>query len=201
MKTKNRENGCQCYLTDQNLFQVFKKCDNELAEKCRHVGCQHCSGVLHRSDYKRKPRGGPPSDQPPPDVYRDSFCCDQEGCRKRHTPPSIRFLGRKVYWSAVVILTSALRHGINDHRLHILRGHLQIDRRTLERWRQWWLGTFVKSDFWKSARARFTPPVCEATLPFSLCEAFGIEPEDQLLRLLHFLGPMTTPSPPWSRAF
>jgi hypothetical protein len=201
VKTKNRENGCQCYLTEQNLFQFFKKCDNELAEKCRHVGCQHCPGVLHRSDYKRKPRGGPPSDQPPPDVYRDSFCCDQEGCRKRHTPPSIRFLGRKVYWAVVVILTTALQHGINDRRLQVLRGHLEIDRRTLERWRRWWLDTFVKSEFWKSARARFTPPLCEATLPLSLCEAFGIDREDQLLKLLHFLGPVTTPSLPWSRAF
>jgi len=201
VKQKNRENGCQCYLTDHKLFQLFEKCDNELAERCRHVGCQYCAGVLHRSDYKRKPRGGPKSDQLPPDVYRDSFCCNQEGCRKRHTPPSIRFLGRKVYWSVVVILTSALRHGINTHRLQILRGHLQIDRRTLERWRQWWLDVFVKSEFWKSARARFTPPVCEATLPLSLCEAFAIDRQDQLLKLLHFLSPMTTPSLRWSRAF
>jgi hypothetical protein len=78
---------------------------------------------------------------------------------------------------------------------------LQIDRRTLERWRQWWLDVFVKSEFWKSARARFTPPVCEATLPLSLCEAFAIDRQDQLLKLLHFLSPMTTPSLPWSRAF
>jgi len=180
---------------------LFEKCDNEMAEKCRQAGCQYCSGVLHRSDYKRKPRGGPASDAPPPDVYRDSFCCDQEGCRKRHTPPSIRFLGRKVYWAVVVILATALRHGINDRRLQVLRGHLEIDRRTLERWRQWWLDTVVKSEFWKSARARFTPPLCEATLPFSLCEAFDIDRQDRLLKLLHFLGPLTTPSLPWSGAF
>jgi len=93
VKDKNRENGCQCYLTDQRLFHFLTKCDNEMAEACRQVGCQHCSGVLHRSEYKRKPRGGPASDGPPPDVYRDSFCCDQEGCRKRHTPPSIRLFG------------------------------------------------------------------------------------------------------------
>ena len=198
MKNKNRENWCQCYLTDQNLFQLFEKCDNEFAEKCRHAGCQSCPGVLHRSDYKRKPRGEPKSDK---DVYRDSFCCDQEGCRKRHTPPSIRFLGRKVYWAVVVILTAALRHGINGRRLQVLRAHLEIDRRTLERWRQWWLDTFVNSEFWKSARARFTPPVCEATLPLSLCEAFDLDRQDRLLELLKFLGPVTTPSLPWSRGF
>ena len=198
MKNKNRENGCQCYLTDHKLFQSFEKFDNEMAEECRQAGCQYCPGVLHRSDYKRKPRGGPESEE---EVYRDSFCCDQEGCRKRHTPPSIRFLGRKVYWSVVVILMSALRHGINERRLQILRGHLEIDRRTLERWRQWWLDTFVQSQFWKSARAGFALPVCEATLPFSLCEAFGLKSEDQLLKLLHFLRPMTTASLPWSRAF
>jgi hypothetical protein len=37
----------------------------------------------------------------------------------------------------------------------------RIDRRTLERWRQWWLDTFVRCSFWKKARARFMPLVCD----------------------------------------
>jgi hypothetical protein len=59
-----------------------------------------------------------------------------------------------------------------------LRKSLGIDRRTLERWRQWWLETFVQSSFWKAARARFMPSVCEQTLPGSLAEAFGIGRRD-----------------------
>src|SRR6185436_12698674 len=89
------------------------------------------------------------------EIYRDSFCCDQDGCRKRHTPPSFRFLGRKVYWGLVVLLVSAMRHGINAQRVHALRESLGIDRRTLERWRVWWLEQFVQSTFWKAAQSRF----------------------------------------------
>ena len=43
--------------------------------------------------------------------YRLSFCCDRDGCRKRATPPSVRFLGRKVYLGAVVVLVAAMRQG------------------------------------------------------------------------------------------
>lgn len=158
----------------------------------------HCAGKLHRSDYKRKPRGGPEVDG---DVYRDSFCCDQDGCRKRHTPPSVRFLGRKVYWGLIVVLVSALRHGLTPERVQVLRESLGMDWRTLERWRQWWLKTFVQSSFWKAARARFMPLICERTLPGSLAEAFGMDRRDRLLDLLKFLSPLTTGSVPLERVF
>ena len=39
---------------------------------------------------------------------RFSFCCAVDGCRKRATPPSLRFLGRKVYLATVVTLISAM---------------------------------------------------------------------------------------------
>ena len=45
-----------------------------------------------------------PGDLPDEYRYRFSFCCDRDGCRKRVTPPSVRFLGRRVYLGAVVIL-------------------------------------------------------------------------------------------------
>ena len=40
--------------------------------------------------------------------------------------------------------------------------------RTLKRWQQWWLDNFVRGSFWKAARARFMPLVCEQRLPLSL---------------------------------
>ena len=49
-----------------------------------------------------------------------SFCCDREGCRKRVTPPSVRFLGRKVYLHAVIILVAAMRQGATPRRVHEL---------------------------------------------------------------------------------
>ena len=69
-----------------------------------------------------------------------------------------------------------------------------FNRRTLERWRQWWLSIFVESSFWREARARFMPPLCPKTMPLSLCVSFGIERRDRLLELLKFLAPITTPT-------
>lgn len=87
-----------------------------------------------------------------------------------------------------------MSHGLSAERVRRLREVLKIDCRTLERWRQWWLDNFVRSSFWKAARARFMPPLCEQTLPWSLCESFEVKRRDRLLALLQFLAPMTTPA-------
>ena len=87
-----------------------------------------------------------------------------------------------------------MRHGLKAERVRALRESLGIDRRTLERWRTWWLKEFVQSPFWKVARARLMPLICEVTLPWSLCQAFGMDGRDRLLDLLTFLSPMTTAS-------
>jgi hypothetical protein len=109
----------------------------------------------------------------------------------------VRFLGRRVYAGLVVVLVSAMIHGLKPPRVQRLREVLGIDRRTLERWRQWWLGLFVGSSFWREARARFMPPLCQKTLPLSLCRSFAVEERrDRLLDLLLFLAPITTP-PAW----
>jgi len=173
----------------------FENVDADLAETERVKGCGYCpEGKLHRADYKRKPRGVPSW---PDEPKRISFCCDQEGCRRRHTPPSVRFLGRRVYGGVVAVLFPALAHGLTPKRIEQLRQALglKVDRRTLERWRQWWLGLFVQSPFWKEGRARFMPPLCSQSLPLSLCLKFEIaERRDRLLELLKFLCPITTPA-------
>lgn len=100
-------------------------------------------------------------------------------------------MGRRVYAAAVVVLLSALRHGVTPARAGLLREKLGIDRRTLERWRCWWLDHFVESRFWRAARSRFKAAFCEAALPLSLCEAFEIETRERLLDLLGFLSPLS----------
>ena len=146
--------------------------------------------MLHSAKYKRKPRG-------PEGVEgwdrRHSFCCEEEGCRKRHTPPSVRFLGRRVYVSVVVVLVAAMMHGLKPNRVERLRQVLGIDVRTLERWRRWWLETFVRMDFWKGAKGRFMPPVDPKRLSLSLVEAFGAQHREGLVKLLEFLAPITVP--------
>jgi hypothetical protein len=186
LKTTTEENWCQSHLADEKLPLLLEKVDLEMAEAAHLQGCLYCGGKLYRGDYERKPRGGPQWD------LRFSFCCAQ--CRRRRTPESVRFLGRRVYAGLVVVLVSALAHGLKPARVRRLREVLQIDVRTLERWRQWWLGRFVSSPFWKEARARFVPAVCPRTLPWSLCRHFQVERLDRLLALLQWLAPLTTPA-------
>jgi hypothetical protein len=102
-------------------------------------------------------------------------------------------MGRRVYAGLVVVLVSAMVQGLKPPRVKLLREQLGIDRRTLERWRQWWVVIFVESSFWKEARARFMPPLEHQTMPRPLCEAFKVERRDRLLELLKFLSPLTTP--------
>ena len=192
VKNQTGETWCQKHLADQQLFQLLEKVDGDFAEEAHQQGCLFCGGALHRADYDRKPRGGPQWD------WRYSFCCAKEDCRRRRTPPSVRFLGRKVYAGLVVVLLSTMLHGLNAERVRRIRQLLntedRIDRRTLERWRQWWLDTFVRCSFWKEARARFMPSVCEKTLPNSLCTRFKIQERDRLVALLKFLAPITPPT-------
>src|SRR5579862_4247721 len=98
VKKQNGETWCQKHLADQQLFQLLQKVDGDFAEEAHQQGCLFCGGNLHRANYDRKPRGGPQWD------WRFSFCCAKEDCRRRRTPPSVRFLGRKVYAGLVVVL-------------------------------------------------------------------------------------------------
>jgi hypothetical protein len=187
VKSPSEVHWCQRHLADQTLFQLLEKIDHDFAEQTHQGGCWFCHARLHRGDYERKPRGGPQWE------VRFSFCCSREGCRRRCTPASVRFLGRRVYAGVVVVLLSAMLHGVNAERVHRLRQVLQLDRRTLLRWRQWWLETFVRTRFWQGARALFLPPVGERTLPWSLAQHYGAEPRDRFIALLKFLAPLTVP--------
>ena len=170
------------------LFSV----DKDLAETARQQGCA-CGGRLHQANYRRKPRGGP-ADLPPQWCNRLSFCCDREDCRKRVTPPSVRFLGPKVYLSAVVILVAAMRQGSTPKRVRELTRCFGADRRTIERWRVFWDEHFPQSPFWKVARGRLVPMVEVAILPQALLEAFVNHKDDRWRgweALLRFLSPIT----------
>jgi hypothetical protein len=191
VKNNQEETGCRKQPADQGLYRLLENVDAELAEALRSQGCVFCpEGKLHRADYDRKPRGGPESW-----TERHSFCCDQDGCRRRHTPPSVRFLGRKVWVGFVVVLRTALHQGLNAARLAQWRTVLpELDRRTVTRWRQWWQEHVLATAFWKVAPARFTPPLSPGPLPRELCERFPIDTPDGLGKLLRFLSPLSTVS-------
>ena len=89
-------------LADASLFTKLEIIDQELAQEVRSTPCPACGGPLHQANFPRKPRGGPKEIEKRPHI-RYSYCCGREGCRKRLTPPSIRFLGPKVYFSLTIV--------------------------------------------------------------------------------------------------
>lgn len=145
--------------------------------------------MLHSARFRRKPRGRP-AGLDDADDQRRSFCCAVAGCRKRATPPSLRFLGRKVYLATVVTLVSAMQHRATAAR-RCLSDHLGVSRRTVARWREWWLRTFAAGRFWKAASAAFMPPIQPSRLPASLLDRFAGSAEERLVALLRFLAPIT----------
>ncbi len=88
------------------------------------------------------------------------------------TPPSVRFLGRKVYLGALVILISAMRQGPTPRRVRELSTLFGVDRATIARWQAFWRDSIPQTPFWKVARARLVPVVNVVVLPLSLMEAF-----------------------------
>lgn len=102
----------------------------------------------------------------------------------------MRFLGRRVYLAMVVVLVSAMQHGAKVARRQ-LSDHLGVGRRTVARWRHWWLHSFAGGGFWKLASAAFVPPADPARLPASLLDRFVGGAEERLLALLRLLLPIT----------
>ena len=117
------------------------------------------------------------------------------------TPPSVQFLGRKVYFGAVVVLVGVLRQGPSPTRLSRLKEMVGVSARTVRRWRTWWLSSFVESDVWRAARGRLRAPVNPSWLPLSLLEVFGGTLPQQLVYLLRFISPLTTTSTPEGHVF
>ena len=188
------------WVGDARLYAFLWECDRDLAAEARAGGCVVCGGRVDSARYPRKPRGGP-TDLGPACETRESFCCAKDGCRKRLTPPSLRFLGRKVYLGAVVVLVAAMRHGATPTRVARLQGLVGASPRTLARWRRWWREAFASSRFWRAAAGRFGTPIARERLQWSLLERFAGEARDRLVATLRFLGPITTASARGAMAF
>jgi hypothetical protein len=100
-----------------------------------------------------------------------------------------------VYLAAVVVLVTALHHGLTGRRAAQLRERVGVSLRTFKRWRRWWQEGFVSSTFWRQVRGRFVPPPEVERLPGSLLQRFSAADErDELVSLLGFLSPLTTSS-------
>ena len=187
---------CQSFFNDARFYQFLFRIDQAIATKVQSGGCLHCGGVLHSAGYPRKPRGLRSALDASYSI-RLSFCCAREGCRRRNTPPSVRFLGRKVYLGVIVILVSALEQGLSPQRRRQLIEQLDLWPQTLSRWRQWWREIFPASRCWQAARGQFIPPVEIDRLPDTLLGRLnGANLAHRLCVLLRLLAPVTTAS--WS---
>jgi len=175
------------------FWSVLFAIDQDLAKTTCKNACP-CGGRLHSANYLRKPRGTAAL-LPEQQRQRLSFCCDRDGCRKRVTPPSVRFLGRKVYLGVIVILVSAMRQGPTPRRVRELSARFGVDQRTIARWQVFWREHFPQTPFWKIARAHVVPVVEIVSLPYLLVDAFLLR--HRICRdwtvLLRFLSPITVP--------
>jgi hypothetical protein len=181
-------------LRDSSFWLFLSVIDQDLAQSTRKEACR-CGGRLHVANYSRKPRGGP-DDLTDSCCTRLSFCCERDGCRKRATPPSVRFLGRKVYFAAIVILVTAMRQGPTPHGARKLSELFGADRRTIARWQVFWSEHFPQTEFWKVMRGRLVPTVTIIYLPRSLLDAHMQHADGERQgweRLLRFLSPISIP--------
>jgi len=180
---------CHSRLLDGKMYAALLQLDLEQLEEAQSQGCAYCGGPLDRGDYPRKPRGGPEGVAAL--LRRLSLCCRREGCRRRSTPPSVLFLGRRVYLATVVVLVAVLRHGLTPRRMDGLRRAFGVSRRTLLRWRAWWRDTFVATRCWREVRGRIVPAVNEAEVVRELFDRFSGDFATRFRVLLRTLSPVT----------
>lgn len=185
---------CHSLLARASLYALLLHVDEDLAAEARECGCPHDGARLHRGHFERKPRGAlRPLGRS--QRIRFSFCCSNRECRRRVTPPSVRFLGRRVYLGAIVVLLSTMRHGGTAKRQEKLRELFGVSPRTVQRWRRWWRETFPQAPCWKRAGGRLRTPIAATDLPDALLERFVGEDEVRVLGVLRLLLPLTTATP------
>ena len=168
---------------NSSFHRILVAIDRELAETTRQEGCS-CGGSLHQSNYPRSSLGLPIQFRPDYET-RLSFCCND--CRKRTTPPSVRFFGRRRYPAPLLLLISALMVRINEYRLTQIKRHfgITISESTWKRWRRWWREAFVETRFWSKARGLIPEPKKIVTLPRRMLNIFkGLLDQKMLLKQL-----------------
>jgi len=175
------------------FFEVLLEADKAMTQRVAAEGCPLCDGPLHRSDYDRKPRGALIAAAGEVSVRRFSLCCGREGCRKRATPPSVRFLGRRVYLGAVVIVASMVALALRAARE--IRQRTGVASRTTRRWLGWWQGPFLNTEVFVTICARLVG-VEAARVPASIVDQLAGTGAERVRKMLELLAPLTTGSVP-----
>jgi hypothetical protein len=181
------------------FYALLSSVDEQVVRRAAQERCRFCRGPLHRGDYPRKPRGGVVAALGEAFTRRYSLCCGREGCRHRATPPSVRFLGRRVYVGAAVVVASVVARVVASAAA--LRRTTGIPPRTTRRWLAWWRGAFTATSVFKALSARMVPPPVRLELPTSILARLAGAATARLTRLLAWLAPLTTTSSPHGSRF
>lgn len=167
---------------DRNFFDVLDQEDERVAAAVQAAGCPVCAGRLDQARYPRKPRGGDIALAGEALAWRRSWCCAREGCRKRVTPPSLVFLGRRVYL-AITVVVAAWRD---------LVALTAPPRRTVRRWQAWFATLALGTRWFEEVRGRLAPPWQPGeSLPAALVARVlpGRTPAAALIATLRLLAP------------
>lgn len=173
----------------QKLYEV----DEEIAKFFHGLPCVFCLDRLNWANYPRKPRGIPPEAVKYFEL-RFSHCCSR--CRKRRTPPSARFMGRRVYVSIFLIIIFCLNSREFYQKIISATTANSFSRRTLNRWLIWWDCTIPISPIWKKISGNLKPNIDNKFLPLFIIEQFfeaNGKTDKAILLLLKFLSPMAVP--------
>jgi len=178
-------------LKNESFFWDLYKIDLATAEEYKQKRCPYCQGPLYYANYFRKPRGEPDG---VPEKYflQFSLCCGKEGCRRRLIPPSLRFMGRKVYWyAAILTIVSDWQNKIQNMTISEFARKMGISSNTLKRWIHFFENTFPVSVQWKKIRGSVSAIVKNAHLPGSLINFYLQQQsniEKALISCLKFLS-------------
>lgn len=177
------------WIADVSFFNRLRAEDARVAAAVKLAGCQPCGGRLDRANYPRKPRGGDVAVVGEALDSRCSFCCAREGCRKRATPPSLVFLGRRVYLAVTIVIT-AWRSMVT-----VTPPPSSPSRRTLRRWLAWFAFELPATPWFTTVKARLSPPMEPSErLPGALVERFlGHHPVGEAIpATLRLFAPLST---------
>lgn len=173
--------------------------DEGARERVRRDGCGRCGGRLYVANYPRKARGlSAEAEELGRYGMRLSLCCGREGCRRRATPPSVRFLGPKVYVALVMVLVGVTDLG--GPSAGVVTTRHAPSWATRRRHRAWWQVTWFTSPWFAELAARLSVPLAPASLPGSLLTRFRGVFSERVEHLLCTLAPWTTGSLPPERS-
>ena len=174
---------------------VLLALDERAAERVRVAGCPRCGGRLDVANYPRKVRGlSAEGETAGAYEMRFSLCCSRDGCRHRATPPSVRFLGRKVYAALAVLLVSAGHAADTGSPPAIAVTRDAPSWATRRRYRSWWTVEFFATPWFAEMAGRFAEPLVAVDAPASLLERFVGSLSKRVTGLLRLVSPLTTRS-------